>query len=101
MQVNPADKYGMSTSCGILRTLTNIDSKFIQPGFQYSFNMHEDKPYNYPSFLNLMFVNGYERKYNIGYSSLPNIKEEILYMNNLIEFERSMNGQDDELEDEA
>ena len=51
--------------------------------------------------MNLKFVNGQERKYNMGLSLLSTIKTEIEYINELIEYERSMNGQDDELDDEA
>ena len=46
-------------------------------------------------------MNGQERKYDMGISTFNAIKEEILYINELVEFERSMAGQDDELEDEA
>jgi PIN domain nuclease of toxin-antitoxin system len=35
MNVNPADRLGMSTSLGIMRTLASVDSKFLQPGFAY------------------------------------------------------------------
>ena len=46
-------------------------------------------------------MNGYDRRYNISYSYLPFIKQEINYINYLVEFERAYNGQDDELEDDA
>ena len=36
----------------------------------------------------------------MGYSKFPIIKAEIDYINHLIEYERSLAGQDDELEDE-
>jgi hypothetical protein len=46
-------------------------------------------------------VNGYDRQYNITYSPFLNVRTEIDYINDLVEFERALNGQDDELEDEA
>ena len=101
MSVNPADCYGMSQSFSILRTLGSVDSKFIQPGFQYSFNTIKNQPYKYPSWLHLKFVNGQERKYDMGISTFASIKEELLYINDIVEFERSFNGQDDELDDEV
>jgi len=50
--------------------------------------------------MHLKFVNGYERKYNMGVTSIANIKLEINEINGFVEFERSLQGQDDELEDE-
>jgi hypothetical protein len=37
----------------------------------------------------------------MGISTFDTIKTEIEYINDVVEFERSMNGQDDELEDEV
>jgi len=37
----------------------------------------------------------------MGISTFETIKGEIEYINNLVEFERSFTGQDDELDDEA
>ena len=51
--------------------------------------------------MHLKFVNGQERKYDMGRSTFDAIQTEISYINDLVEFERSMNGQDDELDDEA
>ena len=51
--------------------------------------------------MTLKFVNGQERKYDMGSSTFDGIKTEIDYINDLIEFERSFNGQDDELDDEV
>ena len=101
MDVNPADAYGMSQSFGILRTLGSVDSKFIQPGFQYTHSLVKNQAYRYPSFLTLKFVNGQERKFDMGASQFGVIKNEIEYINGIVEFERSFNGQDDELDDEA
>lgn len=101
MAVNITDNYGMSQSFGLLKTLGSVDSKFLQPGFQYTYNTVVNKAYRYPSILHLKFVNGYERKYDLGASTFDSIKCEIEYINDIVEFERSMAGQDDELEDEA
>jgi len=38
MNVNPVDTYSLSSSFRILRTLGSVDSKFLQPGFQYKFD---------------------------------------------------------------
>jgi hypothetical protein len=92
MSVNPADNYGMSTSFRILGILSSIDQKFIQPGFTYNLGMVEDKPYKYPSLLHLKFVNGYERKYDMGYSTFDTITNEVKYINDIVEFERAFNG---------
>jgi hypothetical protein len=91
----------MSTSLGIMRTLTCVDSKFLQPGFAYSFNIMKNKKFYDPSILQLKYVNGYERNYNITHSPFSQLKHEIEYINDLVEFERAMGGQDDELEDEV
>ena len=91
----------MASSFRILRTIGSVDSKFIQPGFQYKFEQVSGKPYNYPSYLHLKFVNGQERKYDMGISTFGTILEEVKYINDLVEFERAHGGQDDELDDEA
>ena len=51
--------------------------------------------------MTLKFVNGQERKYDMGISTFDIIKNEIEYINDLVEFERALAGQDDELDDEA
>ena len=84
-----------------MRQVQSLDSKFVQPGFKYNQKLVTDKGYYEPSTLRLGFVNGYERTYNIGLSQFKFIKHEIEWINNLVEFERSSNGQDDELEDDA
>ena len=101
MSVNPASAYGLNQSFRIMHTLATVDSKYLQPGFAYKHNMIQGKPYNFPSFLTLKFVNGQERQYDMAASTFQNIKTEIEYINDLVEFERSFNGQDDELEDEV
>lgn len=101
MAINPADTYGMSQSFNILRTLGSVDSKFLQPGFTYAHTLVQNQAYKFPSFLHLKFVNGQERKYDMGVSTFNSIQAEIAYINNLVEFERSFNGQDDELDDEV
>ena len=73
MNVNPVDTYSLSSSFRILRTLGSVDSKFLQPGFQYKFDQVKDKPYNFPSYLHLKFVNGQERKYDMAISTFPTI----------------------------
>ena len=50
--------------------------------------------------MHLKLVNGQERKYNMGTSTFNEIKQDMIYINQFIEFERSMAGIDDELEDE-
>ena len=63
--------------------------------------MIKNQAYKYPSFMTLKFVNGQERKYDMGISTFDIIKNEIEYINDLVEFERALAGQDDELDDEA
>jgi hypothetical protein len=46
-------------------------------------------------------VNGQEKKWDLGLSNFKNIKYEILQINDYVEYERCLGGQDDELEDEA
>ena len=101
LQMNPTDFQGMSTGSLIMKTVQSLDSKFVQPGFKYNQQIMENKGYYEPSILKLGFVNGYERTYNIGLSQFRFIRHEIDWINNLVEFERSSNGQDDELEDDA
>ncbi len=62
--------------------------------------MMEPTSFYQPSIMHLKFCNGYERKYNIGVSSIANIKRDIAAINEYVEFERTLQGQDDELEDD-
>ena len=50
--------------------------------------------------MHMKFVNGYERKYNLGISSMTMIKRDILEINKFVAFERAITNADDELEDE-
>ena len=50
--------------------------------------------------MHFKFVNGYERKWNLGMVSINNLKGQMTMINRHIEFERNMQGQDDELEDD-
>lgn len=80
--------------------LMNIDTKFIQPGFKFKTEQMTNPGYYDPSWMNVKFINGYERKYNLVTSPLSNITKEIDFINDTVEFERSLMGQDDELEDD-
>lgn len=101
MNVNPADTNGVSMASMMLKTVHRLDSKFVQPGFKFTHNVFWDKGYYEPSLITLKFVNGYERTYNMGMSPFKTIKFEIDWINDMVEFERSMNGNDDELEDDV
>lgn len=85
----------------MLALMATVDSKFLQPGFNYKFEMNNESYHSTPSILHLTMVNGVERKYEIDSTTFDHIKCELLYINDQIEFERSLNGQDDELDDEA
>ena len=50
--------------------------------------------------MHFKFVNGYERKWNLGMVSINNLKGQMTMINRHIEFERNMQGHDDELEDD-
>ena len=50
--------------------------------------------------MHFKFVNGYERKYNLGLITIESLKGQMIMINKNIEFERNMTGNDDELEDE-
>ncbi len=50
--------------------------------------------------MNLKFVNGYEQKYDIATTPMRMVLNHIRYVNHAIEMERSLNGQDDEMDDE-
>lgn len=100
VKVNPTCPRSVSFGMFMHKTLIKLDSKFIQPGFKYNQSIMRDASYYAPSLLKLQFVNGYTREYNLSVSTFPAIKTELDWINNLVEFERSMGGQDDELEDE-
>lgn len=101
MDVNPTSLTAMGTSFRMLNLLNSIDTKYLQPGFQYKFDISQNASYNAPSLLHLKFVNGYEKKFDIDASEMTAIRAQIDEINHYVEFERSMAGQDDELDDEA
>ena len=100
LQVNPADRVGVNNSLYMMTMLTSLNSKFLQPGFEFKHEMKNVKSFYEPSIMHLKFVNGYERKYNIGISTMTMIQDEIKRINGYVEFERAYTNQDDELEDE-
>ncbi len=63
--------------------------------------MNTKQGYYTPSLLHLKFVNGLERKYDMKMSAMPLILTEIEVINEQMEFERNMAGQDDEMDDET
>ena len=79
--------------------LRSIDSRYLQPGFKWNFKQ-VDKGYYYPSVIDLKFVNGQQQIYDLKLHPWGQIKSDILFINKYVELERSMNGIDDELEDE-
>ena len=85
----------------MIRTLHTIDSKFIQPGFKFNYQFVTNKGYYHPSFFKCDFVNGYQRNYNMTIISYKLLQKEMLKINNVVEYERNMQGQDDEMEDDA
>ena len=101
MQVNPVDTHSMRILDQMIRTLHTIDSKFIQPGFKFNYQLVGDKGYYYPSYFKCNFVNGCERNYNMTLLSYKMLQFEMKKINHVVEFERNMQGQDDELEDDA
>merc|ERR1712086_1023527 len=100
MHINPACPVSTTAGNRLLLMLAKINSKFIQPGFLYKHEIIEPKTYNQPSILHLKFVNGYEKSYHMGMSKWPYMEHEIKAINNLIEYERSHAGQDNELDDD-
>lgn len=101
LNVNPADAYGNAQAKGVLRMLNTIESKYLQPGFAFNFNLITNKGFYNSSIMDLKFVNGYQRDYNLALCHIDTIKNEINHINDIVEFERASNGQDDEMEDDA
>ena len=56
----------MNNANYMYRMMLNLSSKFLQPGFEFKRQMVSPKVYYEPSIMHLKFVNGYERKYNMG-----------------------------------
>ena len=78
-----------------------MNSKFLQPGFEFKQDLNKSpKGFYDASIMHMKFVNGYERKYNVGISSMGMIKRDIEEINKYIAFERAYTNQDDELEDD-
>ena len=101
LSVNPADRVGMGNASMMIRMMTTLNSKYVQPGFEFKHAIATPQSYYDPSIMHLKFCNGYERKYNIGVSSMKNIQADIDEINKYVEFERALQGQDDELEDDS
>ena len=100
IQINPTDKIGIGNSAYMLNMLQTMKSRFIQPGFEYKHEYFTPKSYYQPSIMHFKFVNGYERKWNLGIVKMDLLKGQMAMINKHIEFERAMTNQDDELEDD-
>ena len=77
LQVNPTDTVGTSMAGYMSRTVHQIPSKFVQPGFKFKSAFNQDCGYYAPSTMHLTFVNGYERQYNMAVSPFKNIEFEL------------------------
>ena len=51
--------------------------------------------------MHMHFLQGYKRSYQTALKPWPKIEEEINFINHCIELERNLQGQDDELDDDA
>ena len=103
LKVNPADPHAVSMMGFMVRNMTSLKSIYVQPGFVFNAELEESETmkYNTPSVMHMKFVNGQERKYHMGLQPFSLIMHELNHINNAIEFERSLAGIDDELEDDA
>ncbi len=70
INVNPTDKHGMGMATAMVRTVYTLDTKFVQPGFKFNHNMMMSQGYYDPSIMQLKFINGYERSYNMAASTI-------------------------------
>ena len=73
LQVNPVDQVGMNNANYMIRMMGSLSSKYVQPGFEFKHEIVKPTSYYQPSLMALKFCNGYERKYNIGISTMGNI----------------------------
>ena len=101
MKINPTDLNAVAMGNTLIETLATIKSQYIQPGFIYKHGLETNMMYTDPSVLHLKFVNGQEKQYHMGMSKLHMLTMDVERINYYIELERGMNGQDDELEDDA
>ena len=89
LKINPADQIGMNKMFFMMRVLSSLNSKFLQPGFEFKQEFIVPKTFYEASIMHLKFVNGYERKYNLGISTWSCIKSEIDEINKFVAFERA------------
>lgn len=72
--------------------------KLLQPGFKYDYNFLMD--HKWEAEMQVKFINGFEKTWYMGYSPLYYIREEIKHLNDAIELQRALQGQDDTPPDE-
>ena len=85
----------------MIRLMSGMNSQYIQPGFAFSTGLSKPKTFYEPTRAKFTFVNGYIRTYNPALCTMKEMLAQIHEINTLIEFERSYNGQDDELDDDV
>ena len=90
LSVNPADNIGMSNANYMIRMMSTLNSKYVQPGFEFKHALAQPKTYYEPSIMHLKFCNGYERKYNIGTISMNMLQNDVKTINDYVEFERAL-----------
>ena len=100
MNVNPTCDQSMRKLNLMISLLGTLDSKFMQPGFKFEYKFL-DEGYYKPSVMQLDWVNGYKRNYYTSHMGWKSIVDEVKEINEHVEFERNMQGQDDELDDDA
>ena len=91
----------MSLQSRMIRLMSGMNSIYIQPGFKFNTGLFKPKSYYDPTKATFTFVNGYVRTYNPALCTMNEMLAQIKEINTLIEFERSYNGQDDELDDDV
>lgn len=82
----------MTNSHYMMRLMSTLNSKYVQPGFEFKHALLKPKSYYQPSVMHLKFCNGYERKYNIGIATMVTLQKDVKMINEYVEFERALQG---------
>ena len=61
LKINPACVVGLSNAGAMMQLISTLNSKFVQPGFEFKHNVITPKSYYEPTMMYIKFCNGYER----------------------------------------
>mmetsp|Transcript_26585 Transcript_26585/g.30712 ORF Transcript_26585/g.30712 Transcript_26585/m.30712 type:complete len:130 (-) Transcript_26585:30-419(-) len=98
IEINPKDTYGHVTANHLVRTMSTLDARLLQPEFQFTYKLMS--PAVYESFIKLKFVNTHVQVYNLNRFPWGITLKHLEYLNHYFDIEETLKGREIDYEDE-